>query len=68
MTGMSIVVLRADGLEIKMGLVFLIEPALKSSLDGKILPSFKRGGNIPTQINSQRLKPLFCEFLGSFSI
>ena len=41
---MSIVVLRGNNLEIKLGLVnFLIESPLKSSPNDKMLLSFKRG-------------------------
>ena len=36
----------------------------KSSPNDKMLPLFKRGGNLPTQINSKILKPLFSGFLG----
>jgi hypothetical protein len=54
---MSIGVVMGNSLEIKSGLVFFIEPPLKVSPNDNMLPSFKRGGNIPTQISSQILKP-----------
>ena len=54
----------------EIGVGFLINPSLKLSPNEKMLPSFKREAiyNIPTQISSQVLKPLFCDFLGSFAI
>ena len=44
----------------------MIELTLKSSPNDKVLPSFN--DNIPTKINSQTLKPLFCDFVGNFAI
>ena len=41
--GMSIMVLRGNNLEIKLGLVFMIEPPLKSSLIDKTYPHSKEG-------------------------
>ena len=38
-----------------------MEPPLKTSPNYKLSCLFKRGGNIPTQISSQILKPLFCK-------
>ena len=49
---MSIVVLWGNNLRIKLGLVVFIKPPLKSSPNDKMLPSFERGANIPTQISS----------------
>ena len=59
-------VLRVTSLKMKLGLVFLffIKPPLKSSPNDKMLPSFKRGGIIPTHISSQTLEPLFLWVFG----
>ena len=64
---MLLVVLRDNNLEIKLGLVFLIEPPLKSSLNDQMLPSFKRGA-IYLLKSTHTLKLIFCDFLGSFAI
>ena len=61
---MSKVGLRGNNLEIKLGL-FFIKPPPKSSPNYKNATLIPKRGNIPTQINLQILKPLFCNFGGS---
>ena len=58
--------LKASGLKINLGLIF-IEPPLKSS-PIKIVILFQKRSNTPTQINSQVLKPLYLDILVSFAI
>ena len=48
---MYMVVLRGAGLEIEVRLI-LIAPPLKSYPNDKMLPSFKREANTPTQMSS----------------
>ena len=62
---MSRVVLRGTDLEIKLGLVFQSNLYSNHLQMTKCYPPSK--GNIPTQVSSQILKPLFCDFLGSFA-
>jgi hypothetical protein len=54
-------VLRGNNLEIKLGLVFWLKLHSMYLWMKKYYTRPKRG-NIPTQINSQILKPLFCDF------
>ena len=67
MIEMPIVVLRGNSLEIKLGLV-LWSNLHSYHLQMKNCTLIKKRGNIPTQMRSQILKPLFCDFLGSFAI
>jgi hypothetical protein len=60
----SITVLRGQQFRHWIRVGVLIEPSHKPSPNDQKLPSFKRGGNIPTQSNSQIL--VFGIFLGSF--
>jgi hypothetical protein len=46
---------------------FFLKPSHKSSPNDKMLP-YLNEGNSPTQMSSQILKPLFCDFLGSCAI
>jgi hypothetical protein len=60
------VVLRGYSLELKLGLVFLLN-LHSNHLLMKNPTLVQKRGNIPTQISSQILKPLLYDFLGSFA-
>lgn len=66
--GVPIVALRGNNLGIKLGLVFQSNRHSNHLQMKQDVTLVQKRGNIRTQINSQILKSLFREVLGSFAI
>ena len=53
---------------IYIGVAYFYQTSFHIIFKRQIVTYVQKRGNVPTQINSLILKPLFCEFLGSFAI